>query len=800
MYTTTRAVLFSIPANPMLMTLDTHIQVCLAKMHAGLSIGGLPLPQSLLPQGSGAPNIPPNGGLGSTPLITIEQPRYRYSYLVEKARQQAGFAQQLGASLLQALEKNDAEAYNRLLADNAVEVATATVDLKNLMVNEARRGKDVADQQFTRADTQQQFWDKRINSNNLGLSYKEMAGMSLMALSSGLQAGAAGIYGAMVLPAAIVGYAGVASAATGDPGGVMLFLGAAAAGGPMLAQSMQAAAGSAGTLGSLALTFASFERRWEDWGLQQQLANIDKTIAGMQVGMAQDRIDIASKDQQISNLQQLHAQQVVNFLKNKFSNVELYYWMIQLLTELYRGLMQIATATALAAQAALEFERQTPPTHPIVGDYWSIDLNTLGASDLSTQQKNSGLLSAERLLTAITQLDADKIATDRRRLEIAKTLSLARLIPTALLELKTSGQVTFNSLMDWFDWDFPGHYLRLIKSVKVTILALVPPIDGIHAMLSNGGESSVVVKQPDGSFVKQRAMRTFGEEIALDSLYNDTGLFVLDYNDPMFLPFEGLGVESLWTLELPIATNRFNFDTIVDVFFTIEYTAYYDKNYRAEVIQRLSNTASMDYMVDLRAAFPDEWYHFKNPTRDAHGIVQAAPLKFDLPRVLFPPHLADPLETYHLTLVVSGTLKERFEDVKNWITLEKLLPQPAGAKQVFTGDAAAPGRPATPTPPAPEIPGNRYLEGHAETDTYVLFSTRIDTQEVGQAPLDRSTLLTDVEPVGTWSIDVKPDIYGTLPVAPASVANPTPPLIDLIDDIMLIVTVAGEVRWPSISP
>jgi receptor-binding and translocation channel-forming TcA subunit of Tc toxin len=29
-----------------------------------------------------------------------------------------------------------------------------------------------------------------------------------------------------------------------------------------------------------------------------------------------------------------------------------------------------------------------------------------------------------------------------------------------------------------FDWDFPGHYLRLIRQIRTTVIALIPPNQG----------------------------------------------------------------------------------------------------------------------------------------------------------------------------------------------------------------------------------------------------------------------------------------------------------------------------------
>ena len=45
----------------------------------------------------------------------------------------------------------------------------------------------------------------------------------------------------------------------------------------------------------------------------------------------------------------------------------------------------------------------------------------------------------------------------------------------------------FVTPLELFDRDFPGHYLRLIKRVRMSVIALIPPNDGIHATLSTTG-------------------------------------------------------------------------------------------------------------------------------------------------------------------------------------------------------------------------------------------------------------------------------------------------------------------------
>jgi hypothetical protein len=46
--------------------------------------------------------------------------------------------------------------------------------------------------------------------------------------------------------------------------------------------------------------------------------------------------------------------------------------------------------------------------------------------------------------------------------------------------------------MALFDRDFPGHYLRLIKRVRASVIALVPAAHGVRATLIGSGISRVV--------------------------------------------------------------------------------------------------------------------------------------------------------------------------------------------------------------------------------------------------------------------------------------------------------------------
>jgi Tc toxin complex TcA C-terminal TcB-binding domain len=170
--------------------------------------------------------------------------------------------------------------------------------------------------------------------------------------------------------------------------------------------------------------------------------------------------------------------------------------------------------------------------------------------------------------------------------------------------------------MSLFDRDFPGHYLRLIKDVSLTVVALVPPAEAVHATLSNNGVSRVIAGLP---FDQRRVVQRQSESIAVTAAANATGLFELRLDDPILLPFEGAGVDTTWSLEMPKGANRFDLSSLADVLLTVRYTAFDDVTYREKVLKQLGMTSNRELSTggmasfSLRTAFPDEWFDVFHP-------------------------------------------------------------------------------------------------------------------------------------------------------------------------------------------
>lgn len=787
----TNSITFCVPPNPVLVALNAYIALSLLKFQLCLDISGEPLPAVVINEGSVAQFFDTlDAEVERQPLLDLpanwfnQPPRYRYSYLVEKARQYTDVAQRLGSALLAAHEKYDNEKLAILRAQHAIELASSTIDLRNLGLKDAVTGLELANLQSDRAEAQLDFWQDRIDSGML--SEKEQFGLFLMSAGAWLNVTAGVIQGigaiAAFFGAGVAGTAAGGTAGSVEPGGGTVAGGAAggaagfslgaalAAAVPGTAAALGSFAGALGTFGSINLTFAGFERRFEDWTFQRDLSDFDLIISDVQKESANNRVDIANQEMSISKLQNTQAKEVLSFLENKFSNDHLYEWMIQVLSQNYRTIMQISSNMAKHAQRALEFERQEKISI-IVGDYWSVSAAPAFSGDLSEKQKDSGLLGSERLITDLTRLDAYRVSTEKRRLQLSKNISMANLMPGELVQLRTTGKITFNTLMHWFDRDFPGHYLRLIKSVRVSMLALTPPTDGIHATLSNNGESTVVVPDDIAGFKSIRAFRDFGETIALDSPFNETGLFVLNYDDPMFLPFEGLGVETQWALELPKASNRFNFDTIMDVMLTIEYTALHSNTHATNIKAQLGDTDVNDLPVNVRFYFPDEWYHFKNDPVEVDGTRK---LNIQMPAQFLPQHYEkdQAISTIHITIMLTGNFDGLSTNGKKQLLDSVRIEHAYQDNNVQKTLKLISGN----SPQAGEKKFNTKLI-QAQDSQFALFSTRDSNNLSFQ-------LDSGIDPTGEWRISIK------------DINLPNNKMLgEVLEDVLIVVTTEGRVNW-----
>jgi receptor-binding and translocation channel-forming TcA subunit of Tc toxin len=248
-------------------------------------------------------------------------------------------------------------------------------------------------------------------------------------------------------------------------------------GGDNLAQSLRAFSsylGSMvsilGTTGSLAATMGGYARRADDWKLQRDLAEkeltqLDKQLVAAEIREAMTETELANHDRQLAD-----ARQVESFLKTKYTGEELFGWMSGQLAALHFQAYRLAYDVANRAQAALRVELGDDTATFVQFGHWD--------------SLRKGLLAGDRLALDLRRMETAYLERNVREAELTRHVSLALLNPSELLRLRQDGTCVIDVPEALFDLDHPGHYLRRIKSVSVTVPSVTGPYAGIPAKLT----------------------------------------------------------------------------------------------------------------------------------------------------------------------------------------------------------------------------------------------------------------------------------------------------------------------------
>jgi hypothetical protein len=619
-------------------------------------------------------------------------PLYRFSALLQKANEVCNDVKALGAALLGALEKRDAEALSLLRQGQEIRLLEAV--------------KGVREQQI--AETKENLAGLKKNEEMITLRWdfyrdieKIIAGEQLSLDEQGVAQRHQTTAQNITIAASVLGYLpNITIGASGFGGSPHVNV---QWGTGNIISALQAASGSEQLMSSLAgyratraSTLAGYERRFSDWKLQESLANkeleqIDKSIKAAEV-----RITIAEKELENHVTQIDNAKAVDAFLRSKYTNEELYQWQIGQTSSVFFHSYKLAYDLAKRAERCFRFELGLNDSSFITFGYWD--------------SLKKGLLAGEKLQYDLRRLESAYLEQNRREFELTKHVSLGLLDPFALVKLRETGRCFFRLPEELFDLDYPGHYFRRIKSVSLTLPCVAGPYttvsctlrllkNSIRATTANGDNGyprntdDAGLPAEDTRFVETNIPV---RAIAASSAQNDSGVFELSFRDERYLPFEGAGAISEWSLELftdlpannPDPANpdfgtplrQFDYSTIADAVLHIKYTAREDAGaFKNGAIAHLRDYFSEDgttrswLALDLQRNFGTAWSRFLNPVNPANGNV----FELEMSTALFPQR--DAAKTLKINTIV---LLARCTDPGNYdVTLTPPLaaPPPAGS-------------------------------------------------------------------------------------------------------------------------
>jgi hypothetical protein len=537
--------------------------------------------------------------------IAAGTPYYRFRVTIQKAIEFCNEVKILGEKLINTIEKKDIEQLNLLRSKHEIHLLTAVKEVRKKQIDEAVENIGGLNKAFEIAAQKESYLNSipRMNTwEDLG-AVAHGLGIVSEIVSTVLNMSSAGAHLIPQLKLGISGFGGTPSV-NAEFGGreVGDSLGKFAG----LFQGISTILHSSG---SMLETQGSYTRRDDENKQQAKLASIEKDQIQFQINAAEIRQAIAELE--LSN-QELQIEQAIatdEYMRNKYSNTQLYSWMLTQVSTIYFQAYQLAYNMAKKAEKCYQYELGNTNTSFVQPVYWD--------------SLKKGLLSGDKLMHDLRKMEAAYIDNNKRELEIRKHISLGQMFPLQLIQLKETGRCTL-ALPEWlFNMDYPGHYFRRIKSVSISIPCIVGPYTSINCTLSllkstiridPTGAQYEATDPDDSRFQTKLGAIT---SIATSHAQSDSGMFELNFNDERYLPFEGLGAESEWLIELPKDNNYFDFESLADVVLHISYTARNGGEALAtKAMLNLKNDKlpkNVTRLFSLKHEFPNEWYQLMNP-------------------------------------------------------------------------------------------------------------------------------------------------------------------------------------------
>jgi len=568
--------------------------------------------------------------------LSAPMPPYRFRVMLRHAIDLASVAAGFSQKLEQALAAADGEGLQRLRSEHEgrmlleqQEAMRQEIKAAINAVVSARKGKQMQEES-------QEFYAGRPYMNAWEIAATTSYGASL-ALQAVVAIGYAASGGLSLIPNFMIGAAGFGGSPTVN----------AQTGGREYASSARDfVVGAVGALsaaldkaGSMLSQQGSFQVRHEDW--QNTARNFQREIerAEIEIETTQIRQKIAEEQLRVQQIRSEQQSAEATYLRSKFTNKELYDWMVGQLQGLSRELHKLATEAAKAAERCYQYELGVIDAF-IQPGHW--------------QDSRKGFLGAERLQADLRRMETAYHQRHRRELELTTHVSLARLDPIALLELRTSGKCIVQIPEAFFDLEQPGHYFRRIKSLSISVPCVVGPQGSVALKVtqtSNRLRMSTTLQsglpagsdpyaEDPGNDPRFRYNVGSVQSITLSRGQEDAGLFSVNLEDDRYLPFEGSGAIGTYALELPggvtssasaTKLRTFDYSTISDVVFHVRYTARDGGGgFRSAVQTNLSSglnqmilktgRTGLFHAFDLRRDHPDLWHRLISTGGDSFTL------------------------------------------------------------------------------------------------------------------------------------------------------------------------------------
>ncbi len=497
--------------------------------------------------------------------LNAPPPNHRFRAQLARAVRMAEELRRFGAAALAVLEKKDAEGLCALRASNERQLVEAMREIQRTKIKQVELqqaylalGVQAIDQQIAVID---HFLATPISPQQVTAQQSRTEAKVVGTVIEGINLAAKVV---RAIPEFQIGAAGGFSSpfTTAQIGGHM-----AADISLAVAQSLVAVATIHTNQAEQAMVQAEIEEAKRLATAQKQQLELDKQQTQNKIAEIDLQLEICNAELRRDDASVDAAKMVETYLRDKYTNAELYGWMLGEVSTVYFQAYRFAFDTAKLAERALHFEQGDSSSQLIQFSYWD--------------SLRKGLLAGERLLVDLRRMEAAYAESDRRALEITRHVSLREDAPAELQQLLGAGQCALEVTEALLDGDFPGHYFRRIKTVTISIVGSLPLHANVNCTLtllgnrirSNPSATGSYPQAEDGDDPRFIVDIVPVQAIATSRPQADPGLFELRFDDDRYLPFEGAGAISSWRLELRQADNAIDLGKLRDVVVSISYTA-----------------------------------------------------------------------------------------------------------------------------------------------------------------------------------------------------------------------------------
>jgi hypothetical protein len=503
------------------------------------------------------------GGGKGTRMLTLDTPHYRFSVMQGRASAAVETLMQFGNTLLSLIERKEQAELLELQHQHAWDFAQFAIDMHEqaLKVDQDSREALLASRRIVegRLSFYSERSDENVSSGEIAAAGAHLAGRHAETVSA-----VANIVGSAMKTVpnhygVIVGMANGAISGGWRLEGPAEMVSAAAAG---------VAATSHG-IGEALDRVEQYRRRHQEWMLARDQAQLE-------IEQIDAQIKVTDEQAHITRLQLRQAQTALDqakityaFLGKRFTKSQLYQWLNGQLASFYYQVYDATLSLCLAAEACWQYELADFTTRFIQTGAWN--------------DAYRGLTAGESLKLNLLKMESAYLSRNERMLEITKTVSLRQLKAkdpastvnkdweTLHAKLQQDGSIDFELTQAMLDNDYPGHYCRRIKRISVSLPVTLGPYEDIRATLTQTYNKVQLASPVDGSV---RENLRASQQIALSSGVDDDGLFTLSFDDERYLPFEGTGAVSRWSLQFPNHLDQQAIvDSLTDVIVHVQYTA-----------------------------------------------------------------------------------------------------------------------------------------------------------------------------------------------------------------------------------